>query len=214
LKIKKLILILGFALISIQALALDYYAEAKDKVFNLNPSFEPDYKLDTKPPLDSARVIGEFLAGIAGGAALGYLGYWATYQKQSGWGPNLSGAPALIVGVTLGTSIGVWAIGSIGNQTGSIGGAMIGTLLGIACSLPLYIGGGDDGPMATAIFAEIGAVALFNGTRRYKAGRSMAALINYQDGKPSFNIPRISISPSHLCPGTARFSVDLVSIEL
>jgi F0F1-type ATP synthase assembly protein I len=128
-KVRRSVIGLALALVAFQAMALVFYARAEERVPHPSPSFEQGENLETKPPLEPRRLFGELLAGIVGGAALGYLGHRITYQKSSGW-LNLGGVPGAIVGFSIGTSLGVWAIGSAGNQTGSFLAAMLGTVLG------------------------------------------------------------------------------------
>lgn len=213
--VKKTIGILGLFFISIQTFALDTYAGPKNNLADLDPASAANQELKTRPPLEVDRVAGELLAGIATGALLGYLGSQITQNENSGW-MDFSGFPGFIIGFTLGASTAVWAIGSIGNQTGSLGATILGTLLGIASWLPLTLANpfdNDDYIIPGAlILAGIGGTAAFNMTRRYSADQPMTALINHQDGKPSINFPRISICPSPSRSGSSWMSVGLVNV--
>lgn len=132
-----------------------------------------------KPPVSLARIIGELLAGGAGGlTALGvvwilwfllssvafrHLGEWAEIP--------LFICLLLVAAVThsLGSAIGVHLVGNIGNETGSFaatwGYSFLGSIAGIAilCALGRFSVGPEF------LGASIGAIIGFNLTRRYKS---------------------------------------------
>ena len=134
------------------------------------------------------RVAGEILAGVAGGAVVGGGGGLAMYKLGVDlWDVQLNPLPyvGILSGIALGSSVGVYLIGNIGDETGSFPATLAGGALGA-----LIVGGGclwlalsgtpssDGDPPELAAFpgvvlsfvsAPIGAYIGFNKTRRYKS---------------------------------------------
>lgn len=138
-----------------------------------------NHRIDEKPPVSLARIIGEFLAGVAGGfAGLGvvlilwfsfsfvafrHLGEWAEIPVFI--------CMLLVAAVThsLGSAIGVHLVGNIGNETGSFaatwGYGFLGGIagIGILCAL------GRLSVVPEFLGAPVGAIIGFNLTRSYKS---------------------------------------------
>ena len=150
---------------------------------------ENEKQAQQKPPRNLVRIACEILTGAATAAAFAYLslyvvGYGA---KSAGWGGGQMDGLAIvgIIGLVvppvyvLGCAVGVYFVGSRGNQTGSLLATLGGGLLGLFVMVLLYfyIGAAEDMMigiekivlwplvfLAAPIMATLG----FNLTRRYK----------------------------------------------
>ncbi len=172
-----------------------------------------------KPPISDGKVIGEILAGGAGGIAFGFggaiIGYGLekdlTGCEPGGWLDFCGFIGAFIggsTGIILGSSLGVYAVGNNGNETGSFlatwGGSLGGGIVGFLAWMPVLRADFPDEntallllPVATAIGATIGAMIGFNMTRRYKSPPAVgSALINFSEGQTSLAVPTLSFRPA------------------
>ncbi|MBI3568189.1 MAG: hypothetical protein HY084_08325 [Gemmatimonadetes bacterium] len=142
-----------------------------------------------RPDLEPARVAGELLVGSYGGITGFFLGHYAgraILDKVSNPSESASDQVAFatgVVGAWIGTTVGVYAIGNIGNQTGSLGttafGAGLGTVAGAFLDRLVFAPrNGDPSAGASAIrwgetivesfLPSIGATIAFNSSRKYK----------------------------------------------
>jgi hypothetical protein len=124
-----------------------------------------------KPPLNAGRIVLESIAGFGGGfvgaISLGYMGAIMAPASDSDWF-----SPGMVLGVLagypLGTATGVYLAGSYGNETGSFGNTLLGSIIG-------FIGGillvwDTDSPIPFYITSVAAPVLVFNLTRKYKDG--------------------------------------------
>ena len=139
-----------------------------------------------KPPLSGASIAGEVLAGglggIAGGCVGALVGSELVYQLVTGKTPYefsglLYGLGGFYIGYPLGSVIGVYLMGNIGDESGSflatLGGSYIGELVGTAV-LVWYFRRAKDSNMKWVIApallaAPVAATIAFNLTRKYKS---------------------------------------------
>lgn len=142
-----------------------------------------------KPDLEPARVIGEVLAGAYAGIGGYVIASWASGfltdrltdasdgtkdQIQFGFG---------VAGAVASTAVSVWAVGDIGDQTGSYSATVIGAAGGVATAflinkalygstrLPTEHGSSRMRWVEAsleALLPSIGATIGFNSSRRYK----------------------------------------------
>ena len=137
-----------------------------------------------KPPISVWRIAGELLAGGLGGAGVGSLVLYAgvlSLERTSlddfaalGFAMFI-GLIGSVVGPLLGSTIGVYLVGSLGDETGSLwitlGGSIIGVLV---CRLMTYFAApcGSFGTallgFTSAVLVSISPTIAFNLTRRYK----------------------------------------------
>ena len=99
--------------------------------------------------VSTVRIVGEFLAGGACGIAGVYGTGWLVYLLKSWYGdPDSDNLDSWYYGTAvcssvLSSSIGVYLVGTIGDETGSflatLAGAALGSLLPNGCCLGLYI---------------------------------------------------------------------------
>lgn len=142
-----------------------------------------------RPDLEPGRVAGELLVGSYGGIGGFFLGRYAglmiTDLVASPTEDTRDGIAFAsgVVGAWVGTTVGVYAIGNIGNQTGSLGttafGAGIGAVAGAFLDRLVFAPrSGDPSAGASAIrwgetvvesfLPAIGATIGFNSSRKYK----------------------------------------------
>ena len=148
--------------------------------------------MDTrKPPLSAKRIMGEIVAGGAGGLLGALLCSWVLSSIFStGEREDWRGLIALYVFIFVGpiaymivSSVGVYLCGNIGNQTGSIAatlaGAFLGGGVGISCIFVWSVLGKSFVtsylPIAILGFlpSPVGATVAFNLTRRYKPSKKL-----------------------------------------
>jgi hypothetical protein len=169
-----------------------------------------------KPPLRGDRILGEILAGGALGFALGLGGAYLGTVIDGGdvlhgglWGAIIGGS----LGFSIGSALGVYIIGSIGDETGSIGATFRGSILGMGLAwvaillrTPLaYIS-----IAAPPILACIG----FNNTRRYKSKpASGTALLNFREGQMNLGIPTVYFQPDAFGRRALNMNISLMNAE-
>jgi hypothetical protein len=148
--------------------------------------------------------------GAVGGVAAGVLVFEAfpetTYNGEIILPLAAIVSATIVTGtaMSVGVYVGVFLVGNIGNETGSLqatgNGSILGLFGGIAGSVVVAILS-DGLPdifliVGPAIGATIGATIGFNMTRRYKSlPASKNVLINFSDGQMSLAIPTVSFQP-------------------
>jgi len=171
-----------------------------------------------KPPLNGYRIAGEILAGGVGGTLTGLLG--VSIAESSAPYPIKGYYLDFLLAYPIGSAIGVYIVGNIGNETGSfgttLGGSISGILIWIICAI-----GASNGDMpsivpitvffaAPPIFATIG----FNETRRYKTPpETETGLLNFSERQMSLNVPTIYFRPDPFDGKKLYQNVDLVTIR-
>jgi hypothetical protein len=149
------------------------------------------------PPPSPRRIGGELLLGMVvgtGGALIGAL-----------LGNGVcKGSSRACIEATIGTAyaggivtipLGVQAAGAAGDQTGSLGAAYLGSLIGGLGGLLMLANGHDEITALGLLLAPpIGAMIGFNATRRYKPRRVRvrvsAALVDWSSGSgPAIGVP-------------------------
>jgi hypothetical protein len=122
----------------------------------------------TKPPLHAGRIILESIAGFGGGILGGItLGYIVGRSEPDD--PIMTAGPlyGALVGIPLGTATGVYLVGSYGNETGSFGYTLVGSIIGLIGGVLLALKfGGDILPFIIVSVAT--PVIAFNLTRDFK----------------------------------------------
>lgn len=141
-----------------------------------------------RPPLEPARVVGEALAGAYAGIAGYFIGSMTVggVAELSDVSDDMKERIAFVggvVGAGAATAASVWAIGNIGDQTGSFPISAAGTAAGLAAGILLnqiiygharLPSAGESSRMRwveaslEALLPSIGATIAFNSTRRFK----------------------------------------------
>jgi hypothetical protein len=158
----------------------------------LAPPAGPAYQVDPgrgTPPLEPARIAGQVLAGAYAGIGGYFIASWAGGFVTDRLTDASEGTRADIqftigiLGAAAATAGSVWAVGDIGDQTGSYGAALGGTAGGIATAFLLnkILYGRARLPTESgssrlrwveasleALLPSIGATIAINSTRRYK----------------------------------------------
>jgi hypothetical protein len=149
------------------------------------------------PPPSMGRIGGEILLGMvvgAGGALIGALlgggvckGSGRDCDNATIGGASAGGIPTI--------PLGVQAVGAAGEQTGSLGAAYLGSLIGGLGGLLMLANGRDEITALGLLLAPpIGAMIGFNATRRYTPRhvrvRVTASLVDWSSGSgPSLGVP-------------------------
>jgi hypothetical protein len=162
-------------------------------------------------PLRPERVTGEFLLGgagaLLGGAIGGSIGYAMAYDESEGDWFNFSGLygaiPGYLIASNLGCALGVYLIGNTGDEKGSfgsaLGGSVAGTLAGMGVSY-LLIQTAEHDEITVPIFVlftaaqSTGAIIGFNLSREKKLEASSGALLNLNEKKLSLAFPQLGFS--------------------
>lgn len=138
-----------------------------------------------KPPINGMRVVGESLAGTIGGITLGYLagiaGVIAGIELTGGISPEadeptvqtvgamfVGGVIGGSIGYLIGTTAGVYLVGNLGDETGSLKSTFVGSIVGGLVGFGTFFLSPDPGGLMPIIGPPIGATIGFNMTRRYK----------------------------------------------
>lgn len=178
----------------------------------------PSEKIGLGAPL---RVPGEIIAGGAGGLA-GVLAGGSVIRSMKEIGVDSDGIAASVLAVSsaFGCASCVYAVGNIGDETGSLLATLAGSALGIAVGLlGNYACDRSDHEIAAIIFLlaspPIGATIGFNMTRRYKLppAEPGTALMNVRDGRMSLAFPRVYIQMDPFGKGNLSQKVDLLRVR-
>jgi hypothetical protein len=168
---------------------------------------------DEKPPLDGVKIAGEALTGCftgCGGFLMSLVAIFAL-EETSVYPPFW-----LASGTSFGSAVGVYAVGNIGNETGSFKATLAGSCLGAALSLAtLYSDTPEDFVVALPCCSLAGAIIGFNLTRRHKSPpvESQNALINFRNSQMSLAVPNVYFRPDSSGRGNLTQRVDLVRIS-
>ncbi|MBM3242650.1 hypothetical protein FJZ31_40840 [Candidatus Poribacteria bacterium] len=149
------------------------------------------------------------LAGVVGGVTAGIAADYIVCKEC-----DVQFWMAVATGISLGSSIGVYIVGNIGDETGSflatLGGSMLGEVVGFAATYTT----GAPGLLVMLFGPPIGATIGFNKTRRYKSPpTSETALINLGDGQVSLVVPSIYFRPDPFDGRNLIQNVDLVRMK-
>jgi hypothetical protein len=159
----------------------------------------PPSPISKKSTISGVRLLGEFLAGIAGeigGAMIPPL-----VIPKDVTGEDFEDRIGLaLLGAVIGNSFGVYLIGNSGDETGSYYATLLGSALGMVI-VPII------GP-------TFGGMIGFNSTRKNKAHPvSGSAVINFRDGRMSFAFPDIYFCPNTFDGSDLIKNMDLVHIN-
>jgi hypothetical protein len=172
-----------------------------------------------KPPLRVGRILGEILAGGALGLALGYGGAYLGYLIAGGEDEGLEWASGLIIGgslgATIGTALGVYTVGCIGDETGSLGATFLGSILGVGLGwVALLVGEESILTYISIAIPPISACVGFNMTRRYKFSSSSGrALLNFREGQMSLGIPMVYFRPDTFGRRAINLNASFMNVE-
>lgn len=170
----------------------------------------------TRPPLNGWRIAGELAAGVVGSFfALVVIGLPMWYFR----GEEAGGEFMIYAGTALCSSLGVYAVGNIGAQTGSYKATLGCSLLGELPAILIFhiIPHTEDWVEGLGFFTTffgtvpLGATIGFNLTRRYKSSfKTGDALINFREGRLRLGIPRMYLRPSSFDQRNLIQNIDLI----
>lgn len=157
----------------------------------------PPSPISKKSTISGVRLLGEFLAGIAGeigGALIPALIIPETGSSED------SRMALIVLGAFIGNSLGIYLIGNIGDETGSYTATLFGSALGVV--------------IQPVILPTIGGIIGFNSTRKNKAHPvSGSAVINFNDSRMSFAFPDIYFRPNPFDRSDLIKNIDLVHVN-
>lgn len=195
----------------------DYYNEtySKSKKLQSNILYDKKYQKNT------GKIIGEVLLGSIGSISVGAFGAITGFSmaNDEGWFAGYKEAIlGYVIGSTLGSSLGVCIIGTSGNETGSFGTTLGGSILGTAIGIGLlYISVEDNATMGFISFTlaqSAGATIAFNvSARKRDYIIPDYAILHFRKGKLNFSYPKIQLTSHPLQPGQLIKTVNLVSLE-
>ena len=167
--------------------------------------------LDIKPPLEPGRVAMEMILGGAGAFVGTIIPIWLI----SGESFEGSGSFTMLISVlgmnTLGSALGVWLVGSAGEQTGSFPITLVGSTAGMLVAVILSE---VTNGLSFLVVPPLGAVIAFNQTRRYDstfAGTS--SLFHYRNGAWNVGYPAVQMHISPSGSGALVGRISLVEIH-
>jgi len=185
--------------------------------------FQNTGQKEEKPPLRGGRIAGEIGAGAGCGILAGSVGFLigaAITPAGEGQFGELKkvggGGIGFFIGYPLGNSIGVYLVGNRGNETGSFGTTLLGSMAGMVAALLPIIIFQDDYPGWIGLPAFFGlpiagGIIGFNMTRSYKSPHnSGTAFINFRNGHIRLAIPAVYFRPNPLDKGDFIQTIDLV----
>ena len=178
-----------------------------------------DTQSKQKPPVKTETLALEFLCGGAcgfvGSIVCGYAGY-ALSQPDDEWFSGLAGAAiGLMVGNIVGSSLGVYWVGTAGDHTGSYKASLLGSIIGI---IPGIAGAAIDVPAIGYIFfygfPTLGGMIGFNHTRRYESSTpSGTAVINIHNNQLSLSAPYVYLQPNPTIPNDWIKTVECIRVD-
>ncbi len=170
-------------------------------------------KINKKPELSYKRIGSQCCFGNYTGLLIAIGGFYIgdfladhiDYIHQ--WDGQITG---FTLGAIIGNTISIYAIGNIGNETGSFWATLGGSLMG---SLPFIIYGCHDISYFFGINAtcSIGSIIGFNLTRRYD--KSTTALISIKEGQLAFGSPVLSLRPNPYDKNDIIKSMDIINMR-
>jgi len=173
-----------------------------------------------KPPLNWGRVAGEIavggLSGYIAGLGFAYLAYLASgkdWRDEDAW---VAAGYGGIIGLSIGSALGVCFIGTRGNETGSFIATLLGSIIGLAGPMLIFPRDWLDRIPGILILASspVGATIAFNMSRRYKTNPGTSdALVGLRKGKLMINFPAVSLQPSSYAEGIFNLRAGLAAWE-
>lgn len=147
---------------------------------------------DSVPPLSLSRIVG----GIAVGTVFAIPGLYVGLYAGAVLSPVRSLEAAIwsaYAGGVLGVTFGVYAVGVVGNQTGSFGATLAGALVGGVAGIVLTYSADGAGALAALVTPYVGALAGFHLTRRYesRAIPRVGSLVTRTNDRWSLGIPLV-----------------------
>jgi hypothetical protein len=170
------------------------------------------------PPVSGGRIVGELFAG-AGAAVVGAIlgaGTAVAASGESGWDRLDYALAGGVVGVALAPPVGVYLVGTAGDETGSFAATFAGSLVGggLGFLMAVAIGGNDDSYLVSLIACPaIGATIAFNLTRKVEEPETpTSAVLSSVNGNLKLGIPSLRIQP-HPIDRSPMQTVDLLRVQ-
>ncbi len=193
-----------------------YYTNLSNRTEKMNLSIEYG-----RPPLHLERVLLELLiggtCGVLGGVVGGMIGFLIDVSitrhssEFGGLGGFLIGGS---LGLTLGSTGGVYSVGHYGDETGSFWATFGGSVFGFLMSYFIHTDIGNDGPKYLLIGTPICATVGFNMTRRYKeVDVSEKALFNIHGCRIKIDFPKMYRYQNYTIKNYTVHRYDLIKLN-
>ena len=150
------------------------------------------------PELSGGRLLGEvLLGGLAGTGGL-FVGGLIGAGLCSDDGGDFSCLGSVLIGAYIGgvlaVPLGVYAVGASGDQDGSLGSAILGSVLGSAVGFGSLLIGEELGVALLITGPPIGAMIGFNSSRRWDRAPTPkgTALLSLRDGELALGLPLVT----------------------
>ncbi|MDA1193443.1 MAG: hypothetical protein O3A46_17340, partial [Candidatus Poribacteria bacterium] len=157
------------------------------------------------------KILGEIVVGTGAGVA----GLLLPIAVSEGDGEGTVEGIVPLIGWWLGTVLGVYGIGTLGDDAGSFGATLLGALPGMALTIVVIvatISSNDESPVYFAMLTPaIGATIAFNLTRRPKEASS-AALLDVRGGVAHLNVPQVYTRRDLFEKNAVTRNVNLLSV--
>ncbi len=147
------------------------------------------------PELSGGRILGEvLLGGLAGTGGL-FLGGLIGAGLCLDGGGKIACLGSVVIGAYIGgvlaVPLGVYAVGASGDQDGSLGTAILGSVLGSAVGFGSLLIGEELGVALLITGPPIGAMIGFNSTRRWDPSAG-TALLSVRGGDVALGVPVVT----------------------
>ena len=179
----------------------------------------PILQIDKQP--DNSSIPGELLLGTVGSFSMGILGAYIGYNTVShdGWFAGLGEALAgYLIGSSIGSALGVQAIGQAGRGPMGFGNTYLGSIIGSFVGIGLIAAIDDDlGTKHFVIFGLVqsaGASIGLHSTINKQSVTNDHGLLNYHQGTWSMSSPSLKVTPNPSIENDWIKSVTLVGIHI
>jgi hypothetical protein len=170
------------------------------------------------------KIGSEFLVGglssmVCGGIGA-FLGFNLTYDENADEWFNFTGLPGAIAGYLVASNVGcaggVTLVGNSGGERGSywasLGGSVVGTVVGGLLALAIVRESDDDineTPFIILTVAQAGGATIgFNATRKRKIEVPSGALLNLDEDKLSLAFPQVNVTSDSF--GSTNLRIELL----
>lgn len=161
----------------------------------ITPAVAASLERPATPELSGGRLVGEvLLGGLAGTGGLflgGLIGAGLCFDDGGEFACLGSVVIGAYIGGVLAVPLGVYAVGASGDQDGSLGSAILGSVLGSAIGFGSLLIGEELGVALLITGPPIGAMIGFNSTRRWDRAPS-TALLSVSGGDVALGLPLVT----------------------
>lgn len=180
---------------------------------------------DAKPPLSNLRIAGESMTGCFLSSAVFLTSILitiivldSTNSDDTLWRLGIS---LSVAASSFASAVGVYAIGNIGDQTGSFRATLIGSSIPAALAILSYyssLQNNEEAGMAIMgglLYSVVGAIVGFNMTRRHDLppAESKTALLSLRNKQISYAFPSLYSQTDPFGRGNVSQSINLLRVK-